>query len=51
MLSRARPAPSPARLFVPGSPRVIRIEVRQALISYQDYKMLLNCSRSQAAAA
>ena len=27
--------------FVPGLPRVILIELRQALISYQDYHMLL----------
>ena len=36
----ARPAPLPSRYFVPGLPHVILIELRQALISYQDYHVL-----------
>ena len=35
------PAPSPSPYFVPGLPPVILIELRQALISYQDDHMLL----------
>ena len=38
----ARPAnPSPSPYFVPGLPHVILIELRQALISYEDDRMLL----------
>ena len=36
--AQARPTSSPSPYFVPGPPHVIRIEWRQALISYQDYK-------------
>ena len=37
----ARPAPSPSPDFVPGLPHVILIELRWALVSYQDYHILL----------
>ena len=37
---KARPAPSPSPYFVPVIPH-IRIELRQALFSYQDYSILL----------
>ena len=37
----ARPAPSPSAYSVPGLPHVMRIELRQALFSYQDYHVLL----------
>ena len=36
-----RPAPSPSPYFVPVLPRVMLIELRQILISYQYYRMLL----------
>ena len=38
--AQVRPAPSPSPRFVPGLPHVMRIELIQALISYQDYHML-----------
>ena len=37
----ACPAPSHSPYFVPGLPHVILLELSQALISYQDYHMLL----------
>ena len=37
----ARPAPSPSPYSVPGLPHVMRIELRQALFSHQDYHVLL----------
>ena len=43
-LAAARSAPSPSPYFVPGLPHVMLIELGQALISYQDYRML--CSSS-----
>ena len=36
----ARLAPSPSPYFVPGLPHGMLIELRQALISYQDYHMV-----------
>ena len=33
--------PSPSRYFVPGLPHVLRIELRQALISYQYYRNVM----------
>ena len=40
-LLKARPAPPPSPSFVPGLTHVRLIELRQALISYQDYHLLL----------